>query len=179
VKVRFVAGAGDADRRAVVARLNALDVACRDDAAGVSADAVLDDEDALEIAKMPGVCAVATGAGARRERALAWLGGAAATIGVMAIVAANVPSRLGASPDPARAIDGVRPPWPLLPWFAATEIVPDWVPTRLLLVLAAAALFAWPTIGRRLAERRPWLHAALGAAALALVAGLAAWEIGR
>jgi hypothetical protein len=179
MRIRFVPDASAADRDAVAAAAARRGLACDVVRQELSLTGRLRDDDAVALAAMQGVAEVVDPHATRREVALLWLAGACATLGGLAIVAANLPARLGTPADPTRAPEPGGTAWPLLPWRAAMEQVPSWVPVPFLLALAAAALFAWPSLGRRLAERRPVLHAALGAAVLLLVAGLAAWELAR
>jgi quinol-cytochrome oxidoreductase complex cytochrome b subunit len=100
-------------------------------------------------------------------------------IGVATIVAANLPATIGAPADPLRTPSPLRPSWPLLPWYAAVDQAPSWLPVPLLFVLAALLLFFWPDVARPLATKRPVAHALIGIAALLVVAGLVALEAGR
>lgn len=144
--------------------------------------AALAQDDALTIAAMPGVAKVtATGEppATLHEAMFAWAAGAATVLGVLVLVAANLQATLGRAADPLRTPSDLRPSWPLIPWYAAVDKAPPFVPVPLLFVLAALVLFFWPTLGRRLAQSHPGYHTLAGIVALAAVAGLAVVEVLR
>jgi hypothetical protein len=181
MRIVFAPMATAAHREAVVAALRGRDVECVADDHALSIDGDLDADDALAVAAMPGVASVeqSSAAWTVRESILTWAGGAAAVLGVLSIAAANLPASVGAHADPLRTPSPLRPSWPLLAWYAAVDKSPSWLPVPLFFVLAALLLFFWPDIARPLATKRPALHAALGVAAILVVAGLVALEMNR
>jgi hypothetical protein len=182
MRIVFVPGATSAQRDAVAGALRTRGVECESDDGGLSTAGDFDADDALALAAMPGVATIEPSAASTatvREAILAWAGGAATVLGILSIAAANLPANIGAHADPLRTPSPLRPSWPLLAWYAAVDKSPSWLPVPLFFVLAALLLFFWPDLARPLATKRPALHAALGVAALLLVAGLVALEMGR
>jgi hypothetical protein len=132
-----------------------------------------------DLARLPGVAGI--GPGERgyttlRVAALGWLSAACAVLGLLALFAANVPARLGTPADPLRTPQTLRSSWPLLPIHGLVETGPDWLPVSLLPALALGLLIAWPLVAGGLAQRRPWVHAGLGVAALVATFGLGLLE---
>lgn len=180
--LRFLPGATPAERAEVAAAVRRSGAACDERDGLLVLDEPLAADDAVAIAAMPGVAAIAPRApdmATMGEALMLWVAGAATILGVLLLVACNVGSTIGQRADPLRTPGALRPSWPLLPWYAAESAVPPQVPIALLLCLAAVVLFLWPRLGRGLAEKRPALHAALGVASLLLVAALAAMEAMR
>jgi hypothetical protein len=180
--LRFAPTSTSVEREAVVAALAAqgIDSTPRDGALLLHDE--IPAEDVLVLAAMPGVAEIAAardGTSTRGESILLWFAGAAAILGVLVILACNTGTALGQRADPLRTPGALRPSWPLLPWYAAVDLAPSMVPVSTLLLVAAIALFAWPTVGRAFAEKRPGLHAALGVAVLLFVAALAVMEVTR
>jgi len=114
-----------------------------------------------------------------RDAILDWVAAATAVLGVLVLVAAKFPTPLGTPADPLRTPPTVRPAWPLLPVYAAEDLLPVWVPVSVVGLTAAAVLLLWPVLGRRLAERLPRAHAALGVAVLAGCVALAILGVRR
>lgn len=182
MRVRFLPGAAAADREAVSAALSDLGVASEPEGDELRLLSWLQPEDAVAVAAMPGVRDV-TGDDAhrttQRDAMLRWLSGAALVMGVLTLVAANFPPDLGDAPDPLSTPETLRPPWPLLPWYAAADRAPAWLPVSLLPLAAVAIPFLWPFVGRRFAEKRPGLHTLLGVVAIVAAVLLAASELVR
>jgi hypothetical protein len=182
MRIVFAPAATPAQRDAVVDALRARGVECASDDVGLTTAGDLDADDAFAVAAMSGVAALEPSAAQTatvRDAVLAWAGGAAAVLGVLSIAAANLPSSIGAHADPLRTPSPLRPSWPLFSWYAAVDRSPPWLPVPLFFVLAALLLFFWPDVARPLATKRPGVHAALGLAALLVVAALVALEMGR
>jgi len=168
--LRFVPGAAAPERGAVLAELQRLEVPAEEIEGAVRLGAELDPEEALRLAAMAGVLSIEaapTATATVRESILDWIAAATAVLGVLVLVAANVPASLGAPADPLRTPAAVSPSWPLLPVYAAEDLLPPWVPVSVVVATGAAVLLLWPVLGRRLAEGRPRLHTALGVALLA------------
>ncbi len=131
-------------------------------------------EEIHELATLPGVEGI--GPGTReyttlRVAALGWISAACSVLGVLTVIAANVPAPLGVPADPLRTPETLRSSWPLLPVHGLVESSPNWLPVSLLPALALVLLVFWPLFGRRVAERSPRFHTVLGAVAL----GAAVW----
>lgn len=180
--VRLHANASPAERDALLAALVRLGARATETSGGVEIEDALAAADAHEIAAMAGVAAIEAGEtvrATRREAILDWIAGASAILGVLVVAAANLPAPLGLPADPLRTPPDLLPVWPLLAGYGAVDAAPAWLPAPLLLVVAALVLLFWPSVGRRLAERRPGVHAALGAAAVAGAVVLALREVVR
>jgi hypothetical protein len=180
MRVRFLPGAGEAERRAVAATLADLGVPSDPEGDELRLHAWLAPEDAVSVAAMPGVRDVAGDDPNRttlRDAMLRWLSGAALVMAVLTAIAANFPAVLGEAPDPLSTPETLRPPWPLMPWYAAVDSLPPWVPVTLMPLVALAVPFLWPLIARRFAEKRPDLHTLLGVVAIVTAVLLASWEL--
>jgi len=114
-----------------------------------------------------------------RVAALGWLSAACAVLGVLTLVAANLPAPLGTPADPLRTPETLRSSWPLLPVHGLVESSPAWLPVSLLPALALGLLVFWPLFGSRVAARYPRAHAVIGIVALIATAWLAWVEIAR
>ena len=101
-----------------------------------------------------------------RESALRWVAAACVVLGVLVLAASNLPPGLGPPADPLHTPSDLRPPWPMLAWYALVDRAPAGFPVPILVVAACALLLLWPFLARRLADRRPGIHAAVGAAAI-------------
>ena len=139
-------------------------------------------EEIHTFAALPGVEEV--GPGTReystvRIVALGWLAAACSVLGVLTVVAANLPAPLGSPADPLRTPETLRSSWPLLPIHGLVESGPDWLPVSLLPALALVLLVFWPLLGRGIAERTPRFHTFLGILTLGAVAWLAYVEVVR
>jgi cytochrome b/b6/petD-like protein len=181
MRVRFAPDATRSQREAVLAALASRGLAASSDDGFVRVQGLVAD-DALALAAMPGVVEIAPveePQATLREAIFTWTCGAATVLGVLVLFAANLAPTLGAPADPLRTPATLRPSWPLTPWYAAVDRAPSWVPVPLLFLVAAAVLFFWPNLARRFATEHPRLHALVGVAALALVAGLAVLEVTR
>jgi hypothetical protein len=182
MRVRFASGADPAEREAVAAALSDLGVPSEADGDELRLLTWLAPEDAVAVAAMPGVRDVTGDDPHRttlRDAMLRWLSGAALVMGVLTLVASNFPPELGEAPDPLSTPSTLRPPWPLLPWYAAVDRAPPWVPVWILPIAAVSIPFLWPLAARRFAERRPGLHTLLGVVAIVAAVLLAAWEMVR
>jgi hypothetical protein len=180
--LRFTENATTHEREAVAAAAARRDVAATPTPGGLVLEASVADEDVLALAAMPGVAAVAPAADEREtvfESVLVWAAGAATVLGILTLVAANLPATVGAKADPLRTPGVLRPSWPLLAWYAAVDRAPSWVPVPLFFVLALVLLFMWPNVARRVAETKPALHTAIGAVAILGLAALLALEAAR
>ena len=182
MRVRFSPGATAADRVAAADALSDLGVASVEESGELRLLAWLAPEDAVSVAAMPGVQDVTGDDPSRttvRDSMLRWLSNAALAMAVLTAAAANFPAELGLPPDPLVTPEALRPPWPLLPWYAAVDRAPPWLPVVLLPLLAVAIPFLWPLIARRFAERRPGLHTLLGVVTIIAAVLLASWEVVR
>lgn len=172
--LRFQAGTAPEERAAVVDALEAMDVECSELEEMVLLGRDLDADEAVQVAALPGVASVAPGdrrALTVREDFLRRLAAASLVLGVLVLAASHVPVGLGPPADPLRTPTDLRPEWPVLAWYAFMDRAPAWCPSALAPLVVGLGILAWPFLGRRLAERRPAVHAALGAAAI--LAGLA------
>jgi hypothetical protein len=174
--LRFLPTAGGEERRAAGDLLEAMDVDARDMGEFLLLGRVLTEDEAARLGALPGVASVAPADPSTvtlRESLLRWTAAACLALGILVLLASNLPVGLGAPADPLRTPAGLRPPWPMLGWYALDDRLPPGAPFPLLVLLACAALLAWPFLARRLAERHAVLHAAVGLAALAAGIGLA------
>ena len=180
--VRFGPDATEDQRRTVVEALEAVEVEGQEVEDILILGRVLDEEEALRIAVLPGVAAI-TPADPKvltlREDFLRWMAAACLVLGVLTLAAANLPVPLGPPADPLRTPADLRPEWPMLAWYSLLDRAPSWFPVTLVPLFGGLLLFAWPFVARRFAERRPALHAALGAAALLTGFVLALLEVLR
>lgn len=180
--LRFASGAGDAERRAVLHELGKMEVPAEDAGDSLRLGAELDPEEALRLAAMPGVASIAAAPTATvtvRDTILDWIASATAVLGVLVVIAANFPPPLGGPADPLHTPATVRPAWPHLPIYAAEDLLPAWIPVSVVALTAGAIVLFWPLLGRRLAERAPRAHAALGVAVLASLVALAVVGVRR
>ncbi len=180
--LRFSSTATREQRAAVERALRAADVrAVPADGALLLRDSLTLDE-ILTFAALPGVEELGTGTRAYstlRVVSLGWLAAACSVLGLLTLIAANVPAPLGTPADPLRTPEMLRSSWPLLPVHGLVESSPDWLPVSLLPALALVALVLWPIVGGRLALRAPRLHTAFGVAALVATAWLTLAELAR
>jgi quinol-cytochrome oxidoreductase complex cytochrome b subunit len=182
MRIEFLPEATDAQRTAVREALGRLGVGFAEEDGGLALSETPAEADATSIAALAGVASIGPShvpANTVRDSIHTWTMGAATVLGLLSIAAAALPASLGTHADPLRTPSPLRPSWPLLAWYAAVDKAPSWLPVPLLFLLAALLLFFWPDVARRLAQSRPALHAALGAAALLAVLGLLAMELGR
>jgi hypothetical protein len=167
--LRFAPGATEEERGAVAAALESMDVEGEQVEDIVVLGRVLTEEEALGLAALPGVAAIAPSdprALTVREELLRRTAAACLVLGVLTLVASNLPISLGPPADPLRTPAQLRPEWPMLAWYALVDRAPPWFPVAVLPLVGGLLLVAWPWVARRLAERRPRLHGALGGAAL-------------
>ncbi|MCK6480514.1 MAG: hypothetical protein HUU06_01025 [Planctomycetaceae bacterium] len=180
--LRFHAAAGEEERRALREDLDAQEVGYQDFGGFLVLDRELGAEEAIRAASFPGVSDV-TPADPRlhtvRESFLRWTAATAMVVGILVLAAALLPSSLGPPADPLRTPGEIRPSWPMLAWHELEDRAPSWVPVPLLVLGASVLLLLWPFLARRLAERRPAIHAALGGILLALGAALAILGVAR
>ncbi|MCE9638099.1 MAG: hypothetical protein K8T90_20550 [Planctomycetes bacterium] len=182
MRVRFVVGAPEAELLAVSAALSDLGVLSQREGDELHLTSWLQHDDAVAIAAMPGVRDISgedPNRITRRDAILRWLSGAALVMAVLTLAAANLPAVLGEPADALVTPSSVRPPWPLLPWYAVVDRAPAWFPVALVPMLAITLPFLWPVVGRRFAERRPGIHTLVGVVAIVVVVLLSAWEIVR
>jgi len=158
------------------------------DIRAVPADGALILRDSLSLdeihtfAILPGVEEIGPGSreySSLRVAALGWISAACSVLGLLTVIAANLPAPLGSPADPLRTPETLRSSWPLLPVHGLVESSPDWLPVSLLPALALVLLVFWPVFGRRVAEHSPRIHSALGVVALGAVAWLAYVELAR
>lgn len=182
MRVRFTATATEAERDAASAALTDMGVAHQREGAEIHVLSWLQQEDAVAVAAMPGVAEISgedPNRTTRRDAILRWMSGAALVMGVLTLAAANFPAVLGEPADALVTPPSVRPPWPILPWYAVVDRAPGWFPVALVPILALAIPFLWPVVGRRFAEKRPGVHTLVGVVAIVVVVLLSAWEIVR
>jgi hypothetical protein len=169
-------------RAAVEQALHAADIrAIPGDGALILRDSLTLDE-IHSFAALPGVEKIGPGNreySSLRVAALGWISAACSVLGLLTVLAANLPAPLGSPADPLRTPETLRSSWPLLPVHGLVESSPDWLPVSLLPALALVLLVFWPLFGRRVAERAPRLHTSLGVVALGVVAWLAYVELAR
>jgi hypothetical protein len=175
VILRLRPGATPAEREALLRALAAAEIPWRDEGDLLVLGEGAEASDAVAWAALPAVAAVdpagspepALGeAFLRRAESLCLL------LGPLAIAASLLPGRLGPPADPVRMPEDPGTPWPLAAWAALEERAPAALPVPLLVAGFGLGLLLWPLYARRLAERRPGLHAAVGVAALAIGAAL-------
>jgi hypothetical protein len=182
MRLDFLADATDAQRDAVREALRRLEIAFADESGGLALYEAPAPSDATALAALAGVASLRPSPAPPstvRDAIHTWTMSAATVLGLLTLTAVALPASLGAHADPLRTPSPLRPSWPLLAWYAAVDRAPSWLPVPLVFLLAALLLFFWPDVARRLAEKRPAVHAALGVAALLAVAGLLALELGR
>lgn len=180
--LRYTENATTHEREAVAAAAARRDIEATATPGGLVLLGAVAAEDVLLLAAMPGVAEVgpdAQGPDTVFDAVLGWVTGAATVLGLLALVASNLPATVGVKADPLRTPGVLRPSWPLLAWYSAVDRAPSWLPVPLLFVVALVALLFWPNIGRRIAESKPGLHTAIGAAAILALAGLVALEVSR
>ncbi len=174
--LRFTPTAGEGERAALRADLEAQGVGFQDLGDFLVLDRELAEEEALRAGSFPGVRDL-TPADPRlhtvRESFLRWTAAASMVVGVLVLAASLLPSRLGPPADPLRTPADLGPSWPMLAWHAMDDRAPGWIPVPLLVLGASLVLLCWPFLAGRLASRRPGLHAAVGVLVLALGAVLA------
>lgn len=174
--LRFLPTATGDERAAVRAALDDLDVEAQELEEILILGRALQEEEAVRVAALPGVAAVTPSDPTTvtlREDILRKVAAACLVLGVLFLLGSNLPPGLGPPVDPLVTPSGIRPAWPMLAWHALEDRAPAGTPAGLLVLLGGVALVAWPFLGRRLAERKPGLHAAVGALALAAGAALA------
>jgi hypothetical protein len=180
--LRFTENATTHEREAVAAAAARREMGATATPGGLVLPGVVAAEDVLLLAAMPGVAEVAPEAQGPEtvfDAVLGWVAGAATVLGVLAIVASNLPATVGVKADPLRTPGVLRPSWPLIAWYSAVDRAPSWVPVPFLFVVALVALLFWPNVAGRLAEKKPALHTAIGAAAILALAALVALEVSR
>jgi len=180
--LRFTENATTHEREAVAAAAARREIEATATPGGLELPGAVAAEDVLLLAAMPGVAEVgpdSQGPETVFDAVLGWVTGAATVFGVLAIVASNMPATVGVKADPLRTPGVLRPSWPLLAWYSAVDRAPSWMPVPFLFVVALFALFLWPNIARGVAERKPALHTAIGAAAILALAGLVVLEVSR
>ncbi len=177
--LRFDPSAPPGDRRAVAEALDALEVDVQDLDEVLVLGRALEEDEALRIAAMRGVAAVSpadAGTLTVREDLLRWVAAACFVLGILVLLASQLPVGLGPPADPLRTPPDLGPAWPMLAWYALADRAPAAVPVPLLVLAGGLLLLAWPFLARRLAERRPAVHAGIGA--LALLAGIVLAALG-
>lgn len=182
MRVRFIVGTRESDLLAVSAALSDMGVLNQREGDELRVLSWLQRDDAVAIAAMPGVRDVSgedPERTSRRDAMLRWLSGAALVLAVLTLAAANLPAVLGEPADALVTPTSVRPPWPLLPWYAVVDRAPAWFPVALVPIVAIALPFAWPIVGRKFAEKRPGVHTLVGVVTIVVIVLLAAWEFSR
>lgn len=178
--LRFQPGATEAEREAVRTALEGLGVAATPAEGILHLSRPLEAGEAVPLGAMPGVAALLLRdprSPTLRELLLRWIGVSSLVVGLLVLMASLFPALLGGPPDPLRTPSTLLPSWPLLPWYAAIDRAPAWVPVTILPLVGAAVVLGWPLLARRFAERHARLHTALGVAVLLLAAALALLEV--
>lgn len=180
--LRFLPDATEEQRAAVLSALDRLDVEERVMAGMLLLDRDLSDEESVLVASMPGVESLSLSDPATvtvRENFLRWTAASALVLGILVLIAANLPSHLGPPADPLVTPGDLHPAWPMMAWYTLVNRLPGAVPVPLFILLAAVLLVAWPFLARKLAEKSPVLHGLVGAAVLVTGAVLAFMEMVR
>jgi hypothetical protein len=169
--LRLRPGASPVEREALLRALAAAEISWREDGDLLHLGEGAHPADAVAFATHPAVAAVDPAGSPEPGLAECFLRRAESLcllLGLLAIAASLLPGRLGPPADPARMPEDPGTPWPLAAWAALEERAPAALPVPLLVAGFGLGLLLWPLLARRLAERRPGLHAAIGVAALAV-----------
>ncbi len=174
--LRLSPAATEQARRSVMDALEAMEIEFQDYGEFLVLGGDVSGDDAVRLCAMEGVEGISPAdrsLNTVRETFLRWTASNCFVLGILVLLAANVPAGMGPPADPLRTPRGLRPSWPMLPWQTLEDRAPPWLPVPLLVLVGSLLLLAWPFLARRLAERRPALHATVGAVVLLTGIGLA------
>lgn len=174
--LRFSPAATEPARRAVLDALDDLEIEFQDYGEFLVLGGEVRGDGAVRLGSMEGVESISPAdrsVHTVRETFLRWTAANCLVLGILVLLAANVPAGMGPPADPLRTPPGLRPSWPMLPWQTLEDRAPPWLPVPFLVLVGSLLLLGWPFLARRLAERRPALHAAAGAIVLLAGIGLA------